>query len=186
MKYSTNKAELFEQIYEKYVHDIYKISLYFVRDEHVAQDLTQRAFLSLYEHFENVKPDKYLQYLARAVHNMAYNWLKAFKRLQDGQIEDLNDACLLDESVEDVCMRRYEKWAAIELADSIMTDLFYYNQNWFQAIAWTYYMEVPQVELAARLHIEPEVLYNRMTRARKWIREHYAEAYEEYLKKKHG
>jgi hypothetical protein len=117
---------------------------------------------------------------------MAMNWLRDFKRLSDGQIEDLNDEDLKIDSVEDVCMREYEHFSAWELADEIMTDLYFKNRNWYEAVAYSYYFDIPQVTLAKSLNIAPEVLYNRLTRAKKWIRAKYGEKYEEYLKKKHG
>lgn len=186
MKYSSKREELFEQIYAQYQHDVYKIALYYVKDEHVAQDLMQRAFIAFYGKLYHIKPDKIINYLGRCVKYMAMNWLRDFKRLSDGQIEDLNDEDLKIDSVEDVCMREYEHFSAWELADEIMTDLYFKNRNWYEAVAYSYYFDIPQVTLAKSLNIAPEVLYNRLTRAKKWIRAKYGEKYEEYLKKKHG
>ena len=186
MKYSTKKAELFEQIYADFRNDVYKIAMYYKVDEHVAQDITQRAFMGLYINFENTKPEKMRCSLFRSARNMAFNWLRDNKRLRNGQIEDLNDIKVSDISVEEWFLRTSEKRHAKILSDDIMMELYSRNKRWYEAIMLSYYMELPEAEVAARMNISPDVLYNRICRAKKWIRATYKEKYEEYLKSRMG
>ena len=44
MQENRTKEEIFEEIYQIYQHDVYKISLYYTKDEYIAQDIAQKAF----------------------------------------------------------------------------------------------------------------------------------------------
>jgi DNA-directed RNA polymerase specialized sigma24 family protein len=47
-----NKTEKFELIYERYANDVYRLSLYLLKDETKAQDITQRAFENIYKRLQ--------------------------------------------------------------------------------------------------------------------------------------
>lgn len=47
-----NKTEKFELIYERYANDVYRLSLYLLKDETKAQDITQRAFENMYKRLQ--------------------------------------------------------------------------------------------------------------------------------------
>lgn len=44
-----NKIREYEKIYERYANDVYRVSLYLLKDETKAQDITQRAFENMYK-----------------------------------------------------------------------------------------------------------------------------------------
>lgn len=47
-----NKTEKFELIYERYANDVYRLSLYLLKDETKAQDITQQAFENIYKRLQ--------------------------------------------------------------------------------------------------------------------------------------
>lgn len=54
---TTLKRRKFEKIYRAYVDDIYRVCLYFSRDEEKAKNITVEVFLELYKEFDEVDPD---------------------------------------------------------------------------------------------------------------------------------
>ncbi len=48
------KRRRFEKIYKFYVDDIYRICLYYSKDEEVANDVTIQVFMELYKMFDEV------------------------------------------------------------------------------------------------------------------------------------
>ncbi len=49
-----SRKKSYEDIYKKYADDIYKLSVYLMKDEEKAKDVTQQAFAILYESFDKV------------------------------------------------------------------------------------------------------------------------------------
>ena len=47
-----NKIEKYELIYERYANDIYRLSLYLLKDEKKAKDITQQAFENIYKRLQ--------------------------------------------------------------------------------------------------------------------------------------
>lgn len=171
-----------ENLYKLYENDVYKTCLYFAKDEHIAKDMTQKTFFSIYDHYENVRPGKIKPYLIRTAKNITMNFLRDFKRLREGQIDDLNDEDLKVLSVEDMYIRKESASLAIELSNSILTQLYHKNKRWYELIMLAYYFDVPQEQIAKQMGVDIDVIYSRLYRAKQWIRKNYKEEYERYLK----
>ena len=70
MKYRTTKEKRFDAIYQDYANDIYRVSLHLTKDESLAQEITQQAFVNCYDYFEKVSQDCIYAYLVRAVNEI--------------------------------------------------------------------------------------------------------------------
>ena len=171
-----------ERLYEMYENDVYKTCLHYAKDEHIARDMTQKTFFSIYEHYENIRPGRIKPYLIRTAKNMTMNWLRDFKRLREGQIDDLNDEDLKVYSVEDVYIREESARLARELSDDILTHLQKKNKNWYDLVVMAYYFDISQEEIAKRLGVKVEAVHSKLYRAKQWIRKNYKEEYEKYVK----
>lgn len=73
------KEERFEAVFDSHALDVYRASLYLTRDEKVAEEITQEAFVRFYDYFENVNPECYLAYLVRTVRELAADCQKPGK-----------------------------------------------------------------------------------------------------------
>ena len=165
-----------------YEDEVYKTCLYFAKDEHIARDMTQKTFLSIYDHYENVKPGRIKPYLIRAAKNTTMNFLRDFKRLREGQIEDLNDMDFTVRSVEDVYIREESAKLARKLANDILTRLYRKNKRWHELVLLAYYFDIPQEEIAERMGVSVDVIYGRLYRAKQWIRKNFKKEFEKYKK----
>lgn len=171
-----------ETLYQLYEHEVYKTCFHFTKDEHIAKDLTQKTFFRIYDHYENIQPGRMKPYLLRTAKNMTMNFLRDFKRLQDGQIEDLNDEDLKVLSVEDVYIREEEKELARKLGNDILTRLYKKNIRWYELVVMAYYFEIPQEEIAKRIGVNVDVIYSKLYRAKQWIRKSFQKEYDKYIK----
>ena len=176
----TIKWYFIENIYRIYEDEIYKICLHFAKDEHIAKDMTQKTFYNIYEHYENIRPGRLRPYLIRTAKNITMNFLRDFKRLREGQIDDLNEEDLKVLSVEEVYIREECARLARELTKDILAKLYSKNKRWYEVIVWAYYFDIPQEEIAAHLCVEVDVVHSRLYRAKQWIRKTYKDEYERY------
>lgn len=186
MNVESVKWELFDKVYRTYQNEVYKTCLFYSRDEHVSKDITQRAFFSFYHHIENVDPEKTKAYLIRTAKNMTMNWLRDFKRLKEGWIEDLNDEDLKVLSVEEIYIREDEERLARTLSHSILEQLYNKNKRWYEVVVLAYYLGIPQEDIAESYDVHIDVVYSRLYRAKQWIRKNYKEQYEEYVRLTQG
>lgn len=184
MERQISKEEKFESIYRTYETDVYKLSLYFTKDEQAAKDIMQRAFFEFYLRMDNINLESARGYLFRSVRNMAYNLTRDNKhRAQDEELEILDEVKRTSISVEDAYVLRESKRQKKEFFESIMEHLRKKNPSWYEALHLVYCMEMPQDEVAEELGISKEVLYSRLHRAKKWILKNYKEEYEKVSRK---
>ena len=172
------KREAFEVVFRTYEHDVYRLFLYFVRNDDVAADLAHQAFVSLYLNYERIDPETIRGYLFRMVRNMSYNWVRDNKILRKGQIEDLTEDCATMMSVEDVYIRKEEMRVAKELSDSILEALYETSPSWYHLVVDAYFFNMNQKDMAEQLGVTHYVISSRLYRAKQWIREKFSEEYE--------
>ena len=87
---------------------------------------------------------------------------------------------LLSESVvnpEEFFERKIKNQQLVELKKGIFEALYEKNPRWYEAITITYVLEKPQKEVAENMEVTLDVLHSILYRAKKWIRENYAEEY---------
>lgn len=171
-----------EQLYRMYEHEVYKTCLYYAKDEHIARDMTQKTFFSIYEHYENIKPGRMRPYVIRTAKNTTMNFLRDFKRLREGQIDDLNEEDIKTYSVEDIYIREESAKLARDLVEEIMTRLYHKNKKWYELVVLAYYFDIPQEKIAEQMGVKVEAIYSKVYRAKQWIRDNYKEEYEKYIK----
>ncbi len=169
-------------LYQLYENEVYKTCLHYTKDEHISKDLTQRTFFSIYDHYESIKPGRIKPYLLRTAKNMTMNFLRDFKRLEEGQVEDLNEEDLKVLSVEDVFIREEEKELARKLGRDILIRLYDKNRNWYELVVMAYYFGIPQEEIAEQLGVNVDVIYSKLYRAKQWIRKNFQKKYDQYIK----
>ena len=89
MEHNKTKEEKFEEIYRTFQNDVYRISLYYTKDSHTAQDISQKVFYQFYLHFENVNIGSVRAYLIRSARNLSFNWIRDRKREVHGEYLDV-------------------------------------------------------------------------------------------------
>ncbi len=78
---------------------------------------------------------------------------------------------------EEFFERKIKNQQLVELKKGIFEALYEKNPRWYEAITITYVLEKPQKEVAENMEVTLDVLHSILYRAKKWIRENYAEEY---------
>lgn len=53
-----NNMKKIEEIYNKYADDVYRLSLYLLKDENKAKEVTRQAFESIYKKLDEIDTDR--------------------------------------------------------------------------------------------------------------------------------
>lgn len=180
MEHKRIKEARFDKIYRTFQNDVYKISLYYTKDEHIAQDIAQKVFYLLYLHFDNVNLDTVKAYLLRSARNLSYNWLRDAKRELQGEYlevipeDDIPYYCTEDEYIRDEQARKRKEFVGI-----LLEQLREENESWYDIVNLIFCLEKPHDQVAKELGMTREMLYNRLYRAKKWLRKKFDDEYNE-------
>lgn len=178
MQQKSTKEKEFERIYQLYKNDVYKISLYYTRDEYIAEDVTQKVFFKFYLHSNNVNPDCIKSYLLRAARNLSYNWIRDTKRETDGEyLDNVPEENLPLYSAEDEYFKEQKQQSAEEFLIYVLEALREENESWYEILNLICCLEKSHDEAAEELGISKEVLYSKYYRAKRWIRKKFEKEY---------
>lgn len=177
MRANVTKEERFEEIYQTHKNDVYKISLYYTKDEYIAQDIAQKTFYKLYLHFDNVNLDSVRSYLLRTARNLSYNWLRDMKHEQGDYIDNIPEESAILLSAEDEYIRDEKQKERKKFASEILHKVWEENESWYDVLNLIYCLGKPHDEAARELGISRDVLYSKLYRAKRWLRKHFEDEY---------
>lgn len=183
MGYRERKREKLDRIYEEHKDNVYKICLFFLKDEELAVEFSQQTFLNFYLHIDDVGIESVHAYLVRMARNLCFDYLKLQKReeLQDS-LESLEEEMEPVISVEEAILRREELRQEIELGRDIMEHIRKENEQWYIALNLLFCLDKPHDVVADEMGISRDALYSLVYRARKWIRKKYMKKYNDITK----
>lgn len=180
MGYDREKEQSFEYLYETYHKDIYRVSLYYTKDEYTAQDITQKVFYELYLHYDNIDMDKVRAYLMRAARNTCFNWFRDTNReIKQDSFHTLPEDTILTRSTEDLYVHQEQNNCEKEFFAHIMNCLREENESWYDILNLIYCLGKSREEAAEELGITVQVLYSKLYRAKQWLKRHFEDEYKE-------
>lgn len=170
----------FDKIYRKNAEIVYKTAIKYSGNHHEAEEIAQNVFLKLYVNIEHINLEAARGWLILTTKYAALNRNRDMEReyLVDEFIgEEEEDLTGIAESPEDVFLKKMKARQYMELKKEIFEALYAKSPRWYEAITITYVLEKPQKEVAEKMGVTLEVLQAILYRARKWMRENYAEEY---------
>lgn len=170
----------FDKIYRKNAEIVYKTAIKYSGNHHEAEEIAQNVFLKLYVNIEHINLEAAKGWLILTTKYAALNRNRDMEReyLVDEFIgEEEEDLTGIAESPEDVFLKKMKARQYMELKEEIFEALYAKSPRWYEAITITYVLEKPQKEVAEKMGVTLEVLQAILYRARKWMRENYAEEY---------
>ena len=183
MGYIERNRKKLAEIYGDYKDDIYRVCLYFTKDQFVAQELAQQVFFNLYQHIDQIEMDGVRGYLIRSARNVCFNYFRDMKYEEaKGSWETLSEDSATIISVEEIYFRNEEKHQRKTLSKNILERLQQENMDWYIAMNMTYCLGKPHDVVADELGISKDALYSLIYRAKKWIRKHYESEYDDIMK----
>ena len=170
----------FNVIYEENFDRVYKAAVKYSGNHHSAEEIVQNVFMKLFTNMDNVEKEAAKAWLLLTTKYMALNLKRDRKR--ECLVEEMEGEAevLLSESVvnpEEFFERKIKNQQLVELKKGIFEALYEKNPRWYEAITITYVLEKPQKEVAENMEVTLDVLHSILYRAKKWIRENYAEEY---------
>ncbi len=180
MSCDRKKEERFEKLYQQYRNDVYRISLYYTRNEQEAQDITQKVFFAFYLRMDKIQMEYVREYLVTAARNLSYNWLRDTKKEREGEsVDTLSDTSVLVDSAEDSYLLDENVIEKRVFLGELMQQLYIENEMWYHILKSIYCLGMSHEDTAKLLRISKGVLYSKLYRAKKWIAKHYKEKYKE-------
>lgn len=169
----------FTEICEKYYKDVFRYLVFTLKNEDMANDAIQDAFVVVYKNIKKVyNHENPGGYVFRTAQNIAKNYKKVlYKRLIkeiniDDQVVNIQDYRADIESNMDSNIDEYEY--ITEIIDSLSDE-----KKWLYKM---YYVEhKPMKEIAAVMNIEYTALRMKYVRLRKEIKEKVRELAEKYF-----
>lgn len=156
----------FAQLVEQNQHLVFLHCLKIVKDEEIAQDLTQETFLHAFQHLDHFRMEaRFSTWLWKIAHNLSLNYLRKHTHQEKEYKEELLPPTFLEKHEEDEELMLAIRQAMEQLPEKqrIVFDMYDLQQ-------------LPQKEIAARLGISYGTVRSRLFYARKKIRQLLQEA----------
>jgi RNA polymerase sigma-70 factor (ECF subfamily) len=156
----------FETLVQQNKMAVFHHCLKIVRDEEIAQDLMQEAFVHAYQHLESFRMEaRFSTWLWRIAHNLSLNYLRkkhAFE--QEYKEEILHPKLFVKEEVDEEFLLKIQQALAILPEKQRIVFEMYDLQH------------IPQKEIAAQLGISPGTVRSRLHYARQRLKKFLQEA----------
>lgn len=175
--------EKFSSIYQAYAHDVYRVCLYYVKDEHAAFELAQQAFVKFYERYEDISETNVKAYLLTSVKNLAYNYLRDRKReMRRNEAEDeASKKEYATESLEEKYIEEEERKKRIAFGAQIFQDIQEKHSSWYEPLYLMLVDGKNYDEISDELGVSKELLYSRIHRAKEWILKKYGAEFKDIV-----
>ncbi|SUJ24389.1 Sigma-K factor [Sphingobacterium spiritivorum] len=158
--------DAFETIYKVYFRKLYTLSFRYLKDEMIAEELTNDVFIMLWKDAKKFTVNQSLgAYLSRSVINLSLTYLKKNQRLLEQNNAYIKNLDLIDNSEEADFATLYE--SKLLLIESVLESL---PPQCRKIILMSKYDKIKQQEIADQLGISIKTVKNHMTIAYDKIR----------------
>ncbi len=168
-------SEAFEQIFRKFYSDLARFCYSLVRNETIAEEITQEVFIYLWEKKAQIEISSSLKsYLYSAVKNKSINYIK-YDLPKQRILIDLSDTVLtgsseFHEPSETLRLKKKIQWAINQLPDKCK-----------QIFLLSRYGGMTYAEIAEELELSVKTVENQMSIALKKLRESLESDLKNYL-----
>lgn len=172
----------FTEMYEEYFNAVYKEALDYSGNHHAAEEIAQEVFLIILIHTRKAEKKYVLKWMLMTAKCRALNYLRDNGRLVPMEAlsveDDKHPVEFLEESSEDTILDKIKNERYHELGICIFQELNEKNRRWYDAVTMTYYLRIPQKEVAEEMDITLYALEGMLKRARKWMVKRYKAQYD--------
>lgn len=172
----------FIEAYEEYFNAVYQEAYDYSGNHHVAEEIAQEVFFIILIHTRNADKKYVLKWMLMTARCRALNYLRDNGRLVPMEPllmkDDKYPAEFIKESSEDTTFEKIKSERYQELETRIFQELNEKNRRWYDAVTMTYYLGMPQKEVAEEMGITLYALEGMLKRARKWMVKRYKAQYD--------
>lgn len=156
--------KIFRILFETFYHQAYQTAYLITRDEYLAKDATQEAFIKIFTSLHQLmEPNKFRSWLMTIVSNKAVDILKSRKRLLI--TEDVENIISLNKYKDGINLTEAEVERKEEkkiLLNTVLSLPLHYRQ----VVVLKYFCELKAEEIAKELAIKEGTVKSRLNRAR--------------------
>ena len=186
MQHSDNKLvqltlegdhDAFAVLVEKYQSQIHALAWRRIGDFHIAQDITQEAFLTAYQKLPTLtRPDRFVNWLYVIVNNLCTSWLRKQASQPELQLITSTDPKELSELYYSDYITQQHKDAERESHRALIQNLFDKLRESDRTVINLYYFaELSCEEISEVLEVSLNTIKSRLSRARKRLKKHAEE-----------
>lgn len=158
---------LFTVVYERYRHFLWFLANQILRDEALAEDAVQEAFLVLCRHMKQIDTadsSRTRNFLATIVKSRAIDLLRKRSRHPEEPLEEQTESSLPVQDVLEEVLTRCDREVLIAAIGKL-------DEKYRAVFVYKYLYEMSDREIADLLEIEPKNVNVRVFRARKKLQE---------------
>lgn len=160
----------FVKVYNEYSNLVYRIALNQLKDSYVAEEVVQDVFVKFYEKIEDIDDCAIKIWLVMKTKSMSIDLIRR-NQVREKCLEKITREMVVSESNT---QRIVDKLSCLEESQMILEDLKVRNQGWYQVVSLICVQGKTLQEASEELNLSTQVLSARLSRARKYIREHYS------------
>ncbi|MDD6208399.1 MAG: sigma-70 family RNA polymerase sigma factor [Clostridiales bacterium] len=167
---------LFTRLYETYGHLLWYIARDILKDDHLAEDAVQEAFLALTRHIDKVKGEeaaKTKRFLATIVKSKAIDLLRKQKSKKEDLLDVESQECLLGMEEENALSGLLKQESMERICDAVGK----LDESYRIVFELKVLHELSDQEIGEILGISPKLANVRMFRARKKLQDFLEEEY---------
>jgi len=163
------EPEAFGFLVDEYKESVYAFAFCKLRNFHDAEDVTQEVFIRAYRKMHTLRRwDDLPSWLYAITNNLCKNWIRANSRRPDRNFIEDESPCMLDRH----SMALYQENRSSEsLHESIQEALDSLPEIYRQVLVLHYLGNMNSFEIASFLGMAPGSIRERLTRARKMLKE---------------
>ncbi len=168
-------GDFFEQLYEKYSDNVYRIAYSYVNNAEDAKDLVQETFFKIYRHigdFESLKPEETIALIVIYTKHNAIDFLRKKKRrihaislYYETDDEDVREFEIPDpdETPEEVVIRQENSEQLRKYVDSL-------PETQREVLTLKYRYGMKEKDIGRILHVDESAVSSRINRAKVRLR----------------
>lgn len=162
--------QAFDTLMERYQRLVYKIAYGFGKSRENSLDITQNAFLKVYENLSSFKgKGQFKGWVARIAYNEGINWTKKNRYFEKSEIlDEVNMNQIMSITQEDELLARENKAL-------LLKSLFSLNTRYRLAVVLRYFNEMPISEISRVLRCREGVVKNMLYRSLRQLKQNLQE-----------
>lgn len=181
----SHKQERFQKYLDMYEKMVLKNILNLIEYD-FAEDVAQEAFIKLFDHLEYLKDEDVKPWLLVVSANMAKDYVRKNRKYEmlslDGEVEQEDtvlDEKLLEESLEDMVIKKENQKAARELLRAACDLLYERNPDWYYILVDSNMLGMSSKQIAEVLHTSVSKVNVERMRARNFLHKKLGKQFED-------
>lgn len=170
------KNDRFIMYFQEYKDQIVRFVISKTGDYELAQEIGQQVFCAFYIHMDKVEDDFVKAWLFRSAKNAVIDY---YRKLETRKEISLDEKSRTDQDIYEGTGRKGCENQVIqsEMIGRILREVQKENQKYYEVLVMVCVEGMTYEETALQLNVSEQVVRARLSRARKYVRDHFGKEY---------